>query len=193
MWPWEHLAVGYLLYSLGARALGRSPLSDGGAVALAFATQLPDLVDKPLSWGLGWFPSGYALGHSALVGLPASLLLVVAARRHDWGRFAAPFLVGYWAHLAADVLNPLRSGDPAAFVRVLWPVADVAPYETDYGLGRGLVYVDRYLATLSTMDPASVAVVLLVPAAAVALWVLDGAPGVGLLTRAVGGARRQLR
>jgi hypothetical protein len=57
MWPWEHLAVGYLLYSVSCVLWGRYPTRIGVA-ALAFGTQFPDLVDKPLGWWLGVLPSG---------------------------------------------------------------------------------------------------------------------------------------
>jgi hypothetical protein len=112
MWPWEHLAAGYLLYSLGVRAFGRDPPSDGAAVALVIASLLPDLVDKALSWGLGWFPSGYAVGHSAFVAVPVGLGVLLAGYWFSRPRWGVAFVVGYWAHLLADVANPLRNGEP---------------------------------------------------------------------------------
>ena len=81
MWPWEHAAVGYLLLSLGSRASGRGPPSTPAVLALLFGTQLPDLVDKPLSWEFDLFPSGYAVGHSALVAVPVGLLVLALGRR----------------------------------------------------------------------------------------------------------------
>lgn len=190
MWPWEHLAVGYLAYSLGLRALDREPPSDAGFVAVALASQLPDLVDKPLSWGLGWFPSGYALGHSLLVAVPVGALALRSARAHPRSRWRVAAVVGYWSHLAADVLNPVRNGDWPAVERVLWPFVDIAPYDADYGLGRGLVYVQRFLRDLAATDAPTVLVLyVLVPAAALGVWLLDGAPGLGLLAR----VRRALR
>ena len=49
MWPWEHLAFGYVLYSLGVRTLrGRTPRGPP-VLVLAVATQVPDLLDKPLA------------------------------------------------------------------------------------------------------------------------------------------------
>lgn len=194
MWPWEHLAVGYLLYSLGVRALGRELPSDGAVVALAVATQLPDLLDKPLSWGLGWFPSGYALGHSAFVAVPVGLAVLLAGRRYDRSRWGVAFVVGYWSHLLADVANPLRQGARIRPERVLWPVSETTPYETDYGLGRGLVYLEEFIGALSTMPPTTLVLVyLLLPAATVCLWVLDGTPGLALATRTVDDVRRHLQ
>lgn len=194
MWPWEHLAVGYVLYSLGARALGRDPPTAAAVVVLAVATQAPDLVDKPLSWGLGWFPSGFAVGHSAFVAVPVGLVALHVGRRHDRPELGVAFVLGYWSHLLADVANPLRYGDRVRPERVLWPVSEATPYETDYGLRRGLVYLEEFLTELSTMPPTTVVLLsLLLPAATIGLWVLDGAPGVGLVTSAVGGVRRKDR
>ena len=48
MWPWEHLAIGYLAYSLLGRLAWRRPPTVGTAITVAFGTQFPDLVDKPL-------------------------------------------------------------------------------------------------------------------------------------------------
>lgn len=193
MWPWEHLAVGYLCYSLGARALGRTPPSDAAAAVVAVAALLPDLVDKPLSWGLGWFPSGYAVGHSALVAAPLGAGLLLAGYRRGRPALAVAAVVGYWSHLLADVFDPLRRGEPPLPGRVLWPVSDPAPYGTDYGLGRGVVYLDRLAATLAAAPPADLLSYLLLPAATAALWALDGAPGPGLAVRAAGRVRRHFR
>jgi len=184
MWPWEHLAVGYLAYSLGLRALDRDPPTDGEAAALALATQLPDLVDKPLSWELGWFPSGHAVGHSALVAVPLATVLLWRTRGTDRFRPTVAAAVGWWSHLLADVLDPLRRGDPPVPDRLLWPLSDPAPYESDLGLARGVVYGRRLLAELASVEPATVALYLLLVAAATAVWVADGHPGTGLVRRA---------
>jgi hypothetical protein len=47
------------------------------------------------------------------------------------------------------------------------------------------------LATMALTDV--VLLYLLLPAVTIALWVLDGAPGVALMTRAVGWVRHRLR
>lgn len=200
MWPWEHLAIGYVIYSLGRRALGRDPPTDGDLVAIVVATQLPDLVDKPLSWGLGWFPSGYAVGHSVVFGVLLSLLVVGATARAERGRGGTPganrgrlavaFLVGYWSHLLGDVVSPLRSGDGVLVSRVLWPFSRAEPYAVDRGLGRGIVYFEGFVAELAAMDPLSALLLYgLVPLATVALWVLDGLPGTAIPARTVGWLR----
>lgn len=191
MWPWEHAAVGYLCYSLARRAIGRDPPSNWSVLALAVATQLPDLFDKTLSWGFGLFETGYALGHSVFLAGPVGLLVVLlgpalgraTGHDHDYRGPAVAFTVGYWSHLAADVLDPLRRGAAPLAGRVLWPISEATPYATDYGLSRGIVYLQRFLRDLSTMSPTAVlAAYLLLPLVTLAVWFWDGTPG--LPTRA---------
>jgi membrane-bound metal-dependent hydrolase YbcI (DUF457 family) len=178
MWPWEHAAVGYLAYSLGLRALGREPPSDASAVVLAVGTQLPDLVDKPLSWQFDVFPSGYAAGHSLFVAVPLGLLALAVGERRDRLGVAAAFVVGYWSHLLADVVDPLRRGSSVLVGRVLWPVSRPSPYEQDYGISRGVVYIERFLAELQAMPLSAVLIVYLsLPLVTLVVWVLDGSPG----------------
>lgn len=185
MWPWEHAAVGYLLYSLGLRAFGRDPPSGREAVLLLVATQVPDLVDKPLSWVLGVFPTGYALGHSAFVAVPVGTAVLAASRVRGRGRLGVALVAGYWAHLAADVLSPLRSGGPPVPERVLWPVVPGTPYEADLGAGRGVAYLTEFVGSLATADPLTLVAYLLLPIATLVVWIRDGTPGIGPLRRLV--------
>ena len=181
MWPWEHAAAGYLAYSVGKRLLGRDPPGEVATVGLAIGTQLPDLIDKPLSWGLGLVPTGYAIGHSVLVLIPVSLVLGVSAVRSG-NRFLLPLLAGYWTHLVTDVLDPLRYGDPPLVRRVLWPVVESDPYDRDLGLDRGLHYVQEFVESLASTPLWAVIVLYgLLPLGTIALWVADGRPGVALL------------
>ncbi|WP_435346650.1 metal-dependent hydrolase [Haloarchaeobius sp. HRN-SO-5] len=180
MWPWEHLAFGYVLYSLAAHTVWRRAPGGAETVALVLATQFPDLVDKPLSWGLELFPSGYAVGHSLLFAGPlATAVLVVAHRRGRLGVGTA-FAVGYASHLAGDVLSPFLSGRPLGFERVLWPFVDFPAYETDRGfVGRFGYYVGRYLHEVAQPEnlPFVLGYLALFGAVGV-LWLTDGAPGV---------------
>lgn len=182
VWPWEHVAFGYLLYSPLLRVASlRGP--DGRMVALlALGAIVPDLVDKTLSWGLGVFPTGYALGHSVFVALPVGLVLLGRYR----SRLTTAFVAGYWSHLLGDVLDPLRSGAGVAPARTLWPVVVGEPYDESLGVSRGVVYLTEFLAELPATDLTSPAVVyLLLPGIAVLLWLADGAPGVGACRRLV--------
>lgn len=193
MWPWEHAALGYLLYSLALRALGREPPSDAGVLLLLLGTQIPDLVDKPLSWGLEVFPTGYALGHSALVAVPVGLAVIAAGVRVERGRLGVPFVVGYWSHLAADVFDPLRYGSAPDPAPVLWPIVSGTPYDEDLGIGRGVTYLGEFFATLGTMDPVTLLwAYLLLPLGTLAIWIYDGAPGPAAIVRAGGSIRRRI-
>lgn len=178
MWPWEHAAVGYLLYSLWCRMVYREPPSDLPVAAVVIGSQLPDLIDKPLSWGLGVFQTGYALGHSALVTVPVGLAVGIGSIRTAHHRTVTALLIGYWSHLVGDVVNPLRSGGTVRFDTVLWPVVVGPPYEQDLGLARGLVYVTDLFDSLQTADSLSlVGAYLLVPGITIVVWIADGMPG----------------
>ncbi len=186
MWPWEHAALGYVIVSFWLRATGRAPPSARMVLTVLIATQLPDLVDKPLSWGLGLFPSGYAVGHSALIALPVGFGVLLFTRRTVRARLGITFLAGYWSHLVADILDPLRYGRGLSWQRVLWPVVDTAPYAQDYGLLRGLVYLERLLSDLASMEPTSVLVLYLaLPLGTILLWIADGSPGLSAIVRAI--------
>jgi hypothetical protein len=191
MWPWEHAAIGYVCYSAATRLVaGRAPRGDP-VLALAVGTQFPDLVDKPLSWGLGVFPTGYAIGHSILVAVPAGILLAVLARDRGLGQIAVAFVLGYWTHILGDVLAPLRRGDPLGVDRVLWPVVAREPYPDDLGFSRGFVYVLEYVRDLGTADLSTLLVSHVgLAALTLALWLVDGAPGVRELLGHVGRVAR---
>jgi len=188
MWPWEHAALGYLLVSLATRATRGRPPDEAAVVAVLVGTQLPDLVDKPLSWGLGVFPTGHGVGHSVFAGVAVGAL-AWRARRHREPVLA--LALGYWSHLAGDALDPLRDGGGIAVERLLWPVVRAEPYARDYGLARGLVYLREFAGGLSAGDPA-VVVSLAAPAAGLALWLVDGAPGLGAVRRLTRAGRRRL-
>lgn len=188
MWPWEHAALGYLVLSLASRgALGRPP-GEAAVLGVFLGTQLPDLIDKPLSWGLGVFPTGHGAGHSVFAGVAVALIAWRVRRRREP---ALALALGYWSHLAGDALDPLRGGGGIALDRLLWPVVQGEPYARDYGLARGLVYLREFAVALSAGEPA-VVVSLAAPALAVALWLADGAPGLVAARRLTRAGRRRL-
>ena len=166
MWPWEHVAFGYLCYSVYRNALYGSAPSDRAAVAVVVASVSPDLVDKPLSWSVGLFPAGYAIGHSVFT------LAALAG-------VAVAFVVGYSSHLLGDVVYPVLRGGGLAPERVLWPLVTLPPYGDRLGpFSRSLVYLHRYVGAAlsgegSIAAAAGVGLVFLVGG----LWVYDGAPG----------------
>jgi len=184
--PWGHLAFGYVLVSLFTRIVAGRPPRDREAAVVLLATQLPDLVDKPLSWGLSLYPTGYGAAHSVFVAGPV-LVAVVAYGIEKRSLPALAFPVAYFSHLAGDVLVALVDGAPNALGRVLWPLSSFPSYAHDRGfVGRTVYYLGRFAHELA--DPAMlawVAAYLLALAAVFALWVYDGTPGTGLV-RALG-------
>jgi len=178
MWPWEHLAVGYLCYSLLVRAFGRRAPRGWPVVALALGTQFPDLVDKPLAWSFGLLPSGHSLAHSLLVALPASALAVTVAGALGRRRIGTAFAFGYLSHLPTDVFYPLLVGGEPNYGLLLWPVVPASATET----GAGFVamfwsLLGRY-ATELVQGEASLYLMIEIGllGSVVLLWLLDGAP-----------------
>lgn len=178
VWPWEHLAVGYLLYSGLVRArTGRTPTGDA-VVVLAAATQLPDLVDKPLAWSLGLLPGGTSLAHSLLVAVPAVVAVALVARRRGHPARGQAFAVGYLAHPPGDVLYPVLLGGDPKVAFLLWPVVPADPSGVDGVLPHLQELAATFVGHLAT--PAGVAYLALeagLLSAALLAWVLDGAPG----------------
>ncbi|WP_135828616.1 metal-dependent hydrolase [Halorussus halobius] len=168
MWPWGHLAVGYLVYSLAVRLRERRPPTGPAAIALAFGTQFPDLVDKPLAWTVDLLPNGRSLAHSLLAALLVVVAVGVVLRRWHRGGVATAFGVGYLTHLFGDALPPAVSGDVDALGFLAWPLAPPVEYGTEQSFA-------AHLGELG-LD-AVVSVEFGLAAAVVALWLVDGAPG----------------
>ena len=129
MWPWGHLAVGYLVYTTFTHVWYHRPPEERATVALAVATQLPDIIDKPLSWTLHLLPHGRSLAHSLFT---ATFLIV--AFRFILGRHRLPiwraFSIGYISHLFADTIEPILAGEYTALRFLVWPVIPAIEYES---------------------------------------------------------------
>ncbi|MFC4448408.1 metal-dependent hydrolase [Halorussus aquaticus] len=178
MWPWEHLAVGYLCYSLLVHALyGRAPRA-WPVAAVALGTQFPDLVDKPLAWTFGVLPSGHSLAHSLFAALPVAALAVTVAAALDRRSVGAAFAFGYLSHLPADVFYPLLVGGEPNYGFLLWPAIPASGTETGVGfLAMVRTLFARYVTELASgAISAYVAVELGLLASVVALWLYDGTP-----------------
>lgn len=184
MWPWEHLTVGYLCYSAYARVVHGEPPGNSDAVVLALATQLPDLVDKPLAWWLGVLPNGTSLAHSLLVAVPVCLLVVVTAGRVDAPAVGRAFTVGYLSHLCGDVCYPLVTDGAVRVAFLLWPVVP-GPETPPTGLfAQALLYFDDFVAFLATSrGQLYVLFEALLLTIGLAVWVADSYPGPGALRR----------
>jgi hypothetical protein len=184
MWPWEHLAIGYLAYSLWRRIDGPGRPSTGEALVVAFATQFPDLIDKPLGWGTTILPAGTSLAHSALVALPTALAVQALAMAAGRRRLGTAFAVGYLTHLPGDVLYPVLLGGSPKLAFLLWPLVPAAAHPPVSLLAQVGDLVNRFLEIMGT--PRGRTYVLLeasLLAAALAAWLLDGRPGLDLLRR----------
>ncbi|WP_436347794.1 metal-dependent hydrolase [Natronorubrum sp. FCH18a] len=177
MWPWEHLAVAYVLYSLFAKAVFRRPPTGREAIAVGLGSQIPDLVDKPLAWTFEITETGYSIGHSIFV-VPVVCLAVyaVATRRGD-RPLAGAFALAYGSHLVTDIYDPLRESSRLKPSAVLWPLE--SPPTGDHGgfLDHFARYFFRYVNELLTggLTP-SIALQLGLGVAVLALWLIDGAP-----------------
>jgi hypothetical protein len=180
MWPWGHLAVGYLLYSLGLRQQGRRPAASA-VFLVAFGTLLPDLLDKPLAWTYGVLDSGRSLGHSMIIAVVViGLLYVVLAPRIGRSNITA-FAVGYLSHPVADLpFRDLLAGDLEFTTFLVWPLLP----SPDYGTKPSII--GHFLAF--EPGPRAAFEFLLFGLAAV-LWYLDGAPGLDYLRRRFGRTR----
>jgi len=178
MWPWEHVAFGYLLVSLYSHVVrGKSP--DGRlALAAGLGALFPDLVDKPLSWTFGVFPSGYAVAHSVFVFPTLAVALWLAARRRGAAPLAVGFLVGHASHLVGDVVYPFALGDELAVSAVLWPVVVSPASPTEAGLvARTLFYLRSWIVRLWALELGPLLLFELALAGVVAaVWLYDGAP-----------------
>lgn len=180
MWPWGHLAVGYLLFSPAVHLRLRRAPAPAAVLALALGTQLPDLVDKPLSWVFHVAPQGYSVAHSVFVAVPVGLVVLALAVRFRRSEVGVAFTVGWWSHLAADVVFAAALRNPYALERVLWPTVVLPAYaDRTPALDRALHYAREWLAyLLATEGPLPVVLYVGPLVAALVLWLFDGAPGV---------------
>lgn len=180
MFPWGHLAFGYLLFSPAVRLVRRRAPRGLAVLALAFGTQLPDLVDKPLSWVFHVTPTGYSVAHSVFVAVPVAAVVAAALTARGRGEVGVGFAVGYLSHLAGDVLLAVALRQPYTVERVLWPLVTLPGYASEpSALDRTLTYIVEWMAFLLSSESLLLPAVYLGPlVAAVVLWLVDGAPGV---------------
>ncbi|KAB1185106.1 MULTISPECIES: metal-dependent hydrolase [Haloferax] len=193
MWPWEHVAVGYILVSLWARVTNRR--LDGRIVlAVVLGTQFPDLIDKPLAWSLDVLPSGISVAHSIFVSVPLSVLVVLVARRFKMTAVGVAFALGYLSHIPADLFySGFFFGNYGALQSFLWPISYGPPSSAAGLFSQTWYYLSRFLVYLRR--PEAWAYILFEVAllgSAFGLWLSDGKPGVELVKRSVNGIRRSV-
>ena len=95
---------------------------------LFFATQFPDVVDKPLAWGLGILPSGRMIAHSVVVAVPIWLGISVYAHRIDRQLEGGVVVFGYASHIVGDFYPILTLGTEYYFFpNLFWPLLAANP------------------------------------------------------------------
>ena len=168
MWPWGHVAVAYLLYTVYTRRRYGRPPRALPLLALLIGSQLPDLIDKPLAWSLGVLPGGRTLGHSLLFASLLIPLVYALAIRFDRVEAATALVIGHLSHIVADLPPPVLTGDFSDTEFLLWPLTEPATYESVDGVTGGFL---RY-----SMGPYEWFQLGLF-AVALAVWYRDGLPG----------------
>ena len=181
MWPWGHLAVGYLAYAFAVDRRLRRPPGAVAVVVVSAATQLPDVVDKTLAWNLGVLPHGRSLAHSVLIATVAIAVVGAYLRSRGHGELALAFGLGYYSHLVADSYQAAVTGRWADLGFLAWPLVQ-SPESTgpDSVVARFATLASELAAgDVSAFLAFEFALVLL----AVALWASHGFPGLGVLRR----------
>lgn len=179
MWPWEHAVIGYLAYSLAVHLFRRRSPTGPEAVTVVFASVFPDLIDKPLAWEFGVFPSGHGIAHSVFFAVPTTAAVFVATAAIDRREIGAAFATGYLLHLPADVIPHYILNGQLPVSRVLWPVATTeSSYPGGFTGTFRTYFTDSAAALLSGPPSLYVFVIGGVMTLCALLWVYDGMPGV---------------
>ena len=128
MYPAGHFLLAAVPLTAYTVARWRRLPSGLAVLLLLVATQLPDVIDKPLAWTVAVLPSGRMLAHSLVVSLPVLTVLVLLAARRGYGRYAVVFSAGYLSHIAGDFYPMLRLGtDYYFFPNLFWPLLAANP------------------------------------------------------------------
>jgi membrane-bound metal-dependent hydrolase YbcI (DUF457 family) len=128
MRPLEHFALAAL--PMTAYSLARYHRLPAGSTILLLlvATQLPDVIDKPLAWSFGIIPSGRMLAHSLVITAPAFIFIYMLGQRTNRADLAAVFSLGYLSHLLGDFYLILFLGrEYYFFPNLFWPILPANP------------------------------------------------------------------
>jgi hypothetical protein len=178
MWPWDHLAAGYVVFSLLLRSTGREPPSVVALGFLVLGSQLPDLIDKPLGWYVGLLPSGTSLAHSLVVAVPLCGLVVLWRVWRGAPAEGVGFALGYLLHPLADAYYPLALGLEAKPDILLWPLRSVPKQGTVDVTAHVLGLLGQFYAAAT--GPGGIWLIAIEVGflgSAATLWYLDGMPG----------------
>ena len=186
MWPWDHLAVGYLVVSLWRRHRSGRPPREAEAVAVVIGSQLPDLIDKPLGWGTTLLPTGHSFAHSLSVAVPTAVIAYLLADRFGRADVGVAFSLAYLSHLPGDVFYPMVLGDSPNLSFLFWPFVDVPASQTDALAGRVIELFVEFVEFLATPNGlAFLAVEMTLLFVTFLMWRQDGWPGLGAIRRAI--------
>lgn len=184
MWPWGHLAAGYLLYTGLTHLRYHRPPQEHPTVALAVGTQLPDLIDKPLAWTLHILPHGRSLGHSLFTAIGLIIAAKLLLGRRSRSKLTSAFGIGYLSHLLVDSLQPLMASEYGALRFLVWPVVPAVEYRTTPSFVGHVLDIELTLYFLLQFGLATFTI---------ALWWYDRKPGLMTALRAPKSAYRKLR
>ncbi|WP_277552388.1 metal-dependent hydrolase [Halobaculum limi] len=131
MWPWGHAAVGYVVITVLWIGWRRRPLFGREVLAVIVGTQVPDLVDKPLTWIVPLLPSGRSLGHSAVIWAIVAVVVVLSVRNTEYDDLALLVLLGYFLGLLSDLPTAVIRGDISEVSYLLWPLLPAPTFEIE--------------------------------------------------------------
>ena len=142
MLPLGHLTFAYLWYALYAASSTHRLPARLALLPLAFGSQFPDLIDKPLAY-IGVLTYGRSLAHSLFTFALCSLAVwwITIRLRGRWSaemlaerlRIVTPaaFAIGYASHLLGDTYRFLLTGDLWAARFLLYPLFPVPESPSD--------------------------------------------------------------
>lgn len=140
--PLGHLTFAYLWYVFYAAARSRQLPARLVLVPLAFGSQFPDLIDKPLAY-LGVLTYGRSLAHSLFAFLICTAVVWwgAAQLRNRWSTETiaerlrsitpAAFAIGYASHLVGDTYRFFLAGDFWTARFLLYPLFPVPESPAD--------------------------------------------------------------
>ncbi|SEV81527.1 metal-dependent hydrolase [Natrinema salifodinae] len=176
MWPWGHLGVAYLLYSIYCHGRFRRPPRPGPVLAVVLGSQFADLIDKPLAWGFGILPSGRTLAHSLL--FAGALIGIVYAVALVRGRveLATAFVIAHLSHPLADLPPRAFLGYPFGSEFLFWPFLSAPAFDYGESLFEPPAVIELVASPFT--DPllfflANTALFVF----ALGVWCVDGCPG----------------
>ncbi|MDS0478401.1 metal-dependent hydrolase [Natrinema sp. 1APR25-10V2] len=192
MWPWEHLIVSYILYSLISHTVFRESPSGLDALAVVLASVLPDLIDKPLAWEYGIFDVGYAIGHSIFFAVPLAILVGMIANVTARPRTSLAFGLSYLLHPPADIIDAVFRQGVLLIDLAFWPVTLVEGHPPGPSFFEAVFLLfGHYTSDLLAGNlSAYLRIQVGLAGFTILVWLLDGAPVLReclqVSTRAVG-------